>query len=280
VEENRAIDLNNRELLRFGSGILFDNRILQTCLPEVSDVGVIHKGLMPLNFDVVSTLAQKLPPAWEGLNEGLDILRVLEGDFGGRQRAFALVRASSGEIEVWELTALEIDDTNIYGPARITWAFETPSFTWDSPFSLKQLDALELWIDKLAGTVEFLVEFRPDQHPCWEYWFKWQICNPRNECELPNVTLPCNYPGTTFRQSYRANMILPIPPSLCQEQNARPLNIGYGFQFRITVHGFCRVRGILVHALKRQKAPFERIVCGDQNPSTAPIPMRTIGIGT
>lgn len=277
VEENRAIDLNNRELLRFGSGILFDNRILQTCLPQQTEVGVIHKGLLPLNFDVISTLAQKLPPAWEGINEGLDILRVLEADFGGRQRAFAFVRSELGEIELWELTAQAIDDTNRTGDARITWSFETPSFTWGKPFQLKQLDTIELWVDKLFGTVDFLVEFRPDQHPCWEYWVKWQICAPRNNCELENVLLPCPYPTQIFRQQYRATMVLPTPPSTCEIANARPISFGYGFQFRITVHGFCRIRGLLVHALPRMKPPFERLICGDQDPGNAPIVMRTIG---
>lgn len=72
-------------------------------------------------------------------------------------------------------------------------------------------------------------------------------------------------------------MILPKPPTTCEIQNARPINIGYQFQFRILIRGYCRVRGILAHALPRMKAPYEKIVCADGDPSSTPIPMRTIG---
>ncbi len=277
VEENRVIDVEDRSMLRFASSILFDNRVLLSCLPQQSDIGVVFKGLMPLNFDTISTLAEKLPPAWEGVNEGLDILQVLTGDFGGLVRAFAFVRSSTGKLELWELTLGDQEDTNLTGDSRIQWALETPAFTWAKPFDLKELDTLELWIDRLFGTVEFIVEFRPDQHPCWEYWFAWQACAPRNNCELIGAPLLCPYPTQTFRQQYRAMMVLPKPPTTCEIQNARPINIGYQFQFRIFVKGFARIRGIMVHAYPRMKAPYERIVCADSDPSNTPMPMRTIG---
>lgn len=278
VEEERATAIEDKGLLGFASGIAFDNRLLETALPEDSDVGVIHKGILPLNFDLISTLSETLPPKWEGINEGLDILKLLNGDFGGRERAFAFVRSkeTGNAIELWEFTATELEDSNSFGESRIVWAFETPSFTWDQPFALKQLDSMELWIDRLFGTVDFVVQFRPDQHPCWEYWFKWQICSPRNNCEDPSVLLPCDYPSQTYKQSYRATMVLPTPPSLCQVQNARPINIGYSFQFRVWVKGYCRVRGLLVHAFDRDKAPFEHLVCADAAPGNAEPAMRTI----
>ncbi len=279
IEEFRAINIEDRSLLGFASGITFDNRVLQTSLPEQSDVGVIHKGLLPLNFDTISTLDQKNPPAWEGILEGLDILQVLKADFGGRERAFAFVRSreSGNNIELWELTAQELEDTNTYGDSRITWSFEVPAFTWDKPFQLKELDTMELWVDRLFGTVDFYVEFRPDQHPCWESWFRWQICSPRNNCEDPWVLQPCPYPSVTYKPSYRATMILPVPPSFCQTQNARPVNHGFSFQFRVFIKGYCRIRGLLFHAYERDRAPYDRIVCGDQMPGNFIAPLRTIG---
>lgn len=261
-EESRAVDLNDRALLLYGSGIYFDNRLLQTCLPYQTDVGVAHQALLSLDFDLISTLSERMPPAWEGVNEGLAILRVLQGDFGGRQRAFALVRGSTGAIEVWELTSTDLFDTNASGEARITYQFETPSFTWGKPFMLKELDTVELWIDQLRGTVDFTLEFRPDQHPCWQYWHKWQECAPRNNCEDPGVLLPCPYPTQTYRQQYRSLMVMPKPPiAPCQDYIPRPMNIGFGFQFRLTVHGYCRIRGLLAHAFERERQPYDGIRC-------------------
>lgn len=276
VEEQRAIAADDRALLIYASGINFDNRLLETCLPQESDVGVIHKGLMPLNFELISTLNEKLPPAWEGIFEGLDFLKLSKGDFGGRERAFTFIRSTAGEIEFWEITSTEVEDTNESGQARIIWAFEPPSFTWGKPFTMKELDTLELWVDQVIGTVYFHVQVRPDQHPCWEYWHRWHICSPKNNCEDPGILLPCDYPSTIYKPSYRATMVLPKPPSTCQIQNARPINLGYSFQVRVMIKGKCRIRGLLMHAFERDKAPYEHIVCGDESPGNEDMPMRTI----
>lgn len=109
--ENRVLRFNDRALMRFSSGIEFDNRLLQAILPFQTPVGVAFRGLVPLDFDLISTLQEKLPPAWEGLLVGLDFLQLFEGDFGGLQRAFAAVVSQiTGEIELWELSQSLLED--------------------------------------------------------------------------------------------------------------------------------------------------------------------------
>lgn len=268
IEEQRAIALNDRALLRFGSGITFDERLLQTCLPFQTDCGVAHKGIMPLNFDLLSTLSNRLPPAWEGILEGLDHLRLVRGDFGGRERAFSLARSTiTGGIVCYELTDFLLEDNNTTGEARVKWNFETPSFTWGNPFQLKQLDTLELWIDRLYGPVEIAVEFRPDQHGCWEPWHKWTDCAPRTDCEDCNALSPCDYPTQIYKQQYRATVVLPKPPTRCETSQHRPINLGYSFQFRIFVKGFLRIRGLMVHAFPVEKAPYLSVTQACASPS-------------
>lgn len=258
VEEARAIDQNDRALLRFGSGINFDNRLLETCLPFQTDVGVAHKGIMPLNFDLLSTLQTKLSPAWEGVLEGLAHLRLLRGDFGGRERAFSLARSDiTGGIVVYEFTNYLLEDNNSYGNSRITWRFETPAFSFGDPFALKELDTVEYWIDRLSGDVEVTWEYRPDQLPCWEFYWKHKICAPRNNCEDCGLLLPdACYPTQTYQQGYRATIVLPKPPTRCAYSQGRPQNIGYTFQFRVTVKGYMRIRGIMIHAYNRDKQAY------------------------
>lgn len=263
VEEARAIDQNDRALLRFGSGINFDNRLLETVLPYQTDCGVAHRGIMPLDFDLLSTLQTKLPPAWSGIWEGLPHLRLLRGDFGGRERAFSLARSDiTGGIVVYELTNYLLEDNNTTGDARISWQFETPAFTWNKPFELKELDTLELWFDRLSGQVELAVEFRPDQHPCWEPWTKWIECAPRNNCEDCGILLPCSYPEQIYPKGYRATVVLPKPPTRCEYTQSRPINIGYSFQFRIRIKGSLRIRGIMVHAFDRDKQSYLSVTPG------------------
>jgi hypothetical protein len=261
--ESRAINLNNRALLLHASGVEFDQRLLQTCLPEQTPEGVVHKGLIPLDFNPVSVMGQVGQPVWEGIYQGLDFLQVMRGDYDGKQRAFGVVRSAvDSSIEVWELTTDELFDTNREGEARIRWSFETPSYTWGKEFTLKELDTMELWIDQLYGTVDFTVEFRPDASPCWYYWHHWQECAPRDACELPSAPVPCVYPQQPYKKQYRAMMTMPKPPSVCNAgSGSRPINKGFSFQFRITIHGYCRVRGLVVHALEVERSPYDGKTC-------------------
>ena len=261
--ESRAIDLNTRELLLYASGVEFDQRLLQTCLPEQTEQGVVHKGIIPLDFNPVSNMGQTGQPVWEGIYQGLDWLQLLQADYDGKQRMFSIVRSSQdASIEVWEHTKDELFDTNKSGEARIRWSFETPSYTWGREFELKTLDTMELWIDQLYGTVDFTVEFRVDQSPCWYYYHHWQECSPRDACELPGAPVPCVYPQQPYKKQYRAMMTLPKPPSGCSAgSGSRPINIGYSFQFRVTIHGYCRVRGLMVHAFERDRAPYDSKTC-------------------
>ena len=54
---------------------------------------------------------------------------------------------------------------------------------------------------------------------------------------------------------------LPAPPERCDTSNGNPTTEGYQFQLRITLKGWSRLRGLLLYALPRQRAPFKGIVC-------------------
>lgn len=262
--EDRALKFNDRALLTFSSGIEFSNRLLQTTLPFQSPVGVAHRGLMPLDFDILSSLQDKLAqdiyPAWEGMWEGLDFLQLFEGDFGGLQRAFAVVLSRvSNQIEVWEITQAGATDN---GDNRIDWYFESPSFDFTKPFSLKELETMELWYDQLHGTVQFELYFRPDQHPCWYFWNAWKDCSARDCREDPVLDgLPCVYPTQAYCNAERPAIVMPRPPRICNTTTGRPINLAYQFQVKLVVKGSCRIRGYLLHCLPKEKAPFDGIKC-------------------
>lgn len=264
-EETRAIQSDDRALLQYCSGIEFDNRLLMTCQPYQTDYGVAHKGVMPLNFDLLSQMDGKLAPAWEGVWEGLNIMQMWKGDFGGRERAFALAYSEENNaLEIWEIMADgagELFDFNTHGESRITWAFETPSFTWDKPFMLKELDTIEMWVDKVFGTVEFSLYYRESQSPCWNFWHTWDICSPRNECELPGAPEECPYPQQRYPQQYKQPMVAPKAKGTCDPMNARPHNQGYAFQFRVVIKGQCRVRGLLAHCFPKETPSYYGQTC-------------------
>lgn len=263
--EQRALALNDRALMRFSGGMEFDNRIWQLVLPELAEdgVNVIHPAVLPLDFDVVNNLqtalSQPNTPVWEGAYGGLNFLELYSGDFGGLPRAFgAIISELDGSINIWELTNARRFEN---GDQRVLWSAEFPAFTWSTQgleFALKQLSGGECWIDKVFGTVDMDVYYREDADPCWRFWMHTSFCAARN-CQEQEPVTDC-YPTPNFREGYRFPVVFPEPPQACDSNGVRPSTIGYQFQVKIVIKGWCRIRGLLLYALPREKAQFQGIV--------------------
>jgi hypothetical protein len=263
AQENRILQFNNRALMRFGFGFDFASRLYESALPKQLPQGVISQALMPLDFIPMSTFGSQQLPIWEGHQEGLQMLQGATGDFGGQQRAFlTTVSEVDSSIRLFEFTEVGQVDITLAEPcgARIDWYAEFPSFTWGDFFLMKELISAELWVDRIAGTVIFQMQYRPDGETCWIDWHKWSVCSARNSCE--DVNNPICYPITPFGEGYRATMTLPKPPVVCESANHRPSNWGYQFQPKLIVKGFCRIRGLLLYALARDRKLYQNLVCG------------------
>jgi len=266
--ETRVISFNDRALLQFASGIEFDNRLLQTALPVATPAGAGFRAIIPLDFDVISTFEEQLPPAWEGvydLGGGPYVLQLLEGDFGGRERAFAVAWSlKNSAIEIWELRP---DQRFDQGDARVTRVLEFPAYPFGDPFGLKELDTAELWFDKMLGTVNVEVFYRPDSFSCWLKWHAFQLCAAKDCREDPDDPCPDNgYPKEAWCEQDAIPITLPKPVSQCIDSKGRPSTWGYQFQVKLVIKGWCRVRGLLLHALWREKAPYEGIRCALPEP--------------
>lgn len=277
--ENRALRFNDRSMLHVASGINFDNRMLQTALPVQTPVGPAFQAILPLDFDLISTFEERLPPAWEGMYEGLDILQLFEGNFGGRQRAFAVVHSREDHsIQVWELTDFLRSDFNTFGETRIPWIVEMPSFNWDRAFELKQLLSAEIWVDRVYGTVDFILDYRPDGEQCWIEWNRWQICSARNSCE--DVNNPICYPITPYAEGYRETMTMPLPQDGCLSPAGRPPSRAYQFQPRLRITGWCRLRGVLLKAGEVKRETYDAdMQCPGVSPVFAFTPQATVSPG-
>lgn len=259
ANEQRILQFNDRSLMQYSSGIYFDNRLLQAVLPVQRPQGVVNQAIIPFDFVPANYYQTSTKtPNWEGHYDGLDFFQLFAGDFGGRERAFgAILSRADSSIQLWELT-----NSNRFenGDNRVQWYFESPAWTWGDEFLLKELAAGELWVDKLFGDVIFTVEYRPDSDTCWYPWHHWQVCSARTSCEDVNNPV-CGYPATAYREGFRQTMTLPKPKPYCNASTGRPSTQGFQFQLRVTIKGWCRVRGILLHAYKRQRALYEQLIC-------------------
>jgi hypothetical protein len=288
--ELRALQINDRGLMRFSSGIAFDNRLLQLCLPVLAadGVNVVHQAVLPLDFDVVSNLSTQgptnvsgtsavTPPVWEGAYDGLQFLQLFEGDFGGLHRGFAVVISEiDGSIGVWELTTSSRTEN---GDNRVLWGAEWPAFTWSTSgleTKLKQLKGGEIWVDKVSGTVDMDFYYREDADPCWRFWFHTSFCSAR-KCEEAEPVTIC-YPPQGFREGYKWPVVLPEPKPACDSMGVRPTTIAYQFQTKVVVKGWCRIRGLILYALPHAEPQYHGLTCAPapmakiQPPPPVPIP--------
>lgn len=91
-ELTRALDSDPQELLPYTSAIAFDNRLLMTCGASLIGGRTYFNKLAVLDFDLVSSMGQRLPPAWDGVWNGYNFIRLGKGRFNGEERAFAITK--------------------------------------------------------------------------------------------------------------------------------------------------------------------------------------------
>lgn len=278
--EQRALQFNDRALMRFGCGMQFNNRMWQTALPTraLDGLNVIHKAILPLDFDIVTSFGENKTPVWEGAYDGIQFLQLFSGDFGGRERGFAtMISDADGSINIWEMTS---DSRTENGDSRVVWSAEFPAFTWSVhgvEFLLKQLIGGECWIDKVFGTVDMSWYFRPDADPCWRFWFNTQFCAARNCWEDDPACVITAYPPPPYREGYRWPIVFPDPGSVkgCDSMAVRPVTWGYQFQTKVVVKGWCRIRGLVLYAIPREKAQYQGVV---EAPIPGSMPLTTNGM--
>lgn len=231
-------------LLKYSSAVQFDNKLLMTVSPHRTDGGIQHGGLVVINFDLVSKLRGKLPPSWEGLYTGLNIMQVLKGTIGGIERGFIFSTDDDGELELWEMFKDGSYDTysELEPPLTMRSSIQTVVETASSNFEVGPDNMLDLymgmiWIDDIVDTVTVTVRWRPDALPTWLLWKSFTLCANVSQCTPPS---DCSVWKPKSR-GYAARFTLPQPPESCSEVNI-PVRLGFQHQFRIEITGHARLK--------------------------------------
>ena len=243
-------DEKDHEILHRTSTALFDNRLLTTVTPQTSSQGVYFSGLAPLDFDTVGGTGNKLPPAWEGLWTGLNFFQILTADIDGAQRCFMFHLNSSCNIQLWELTKKGVKDAD---SSRIGCYIETPSYNFENPLELKQLEYGEMWADDLQGEVDFTVLYKPNQYPAWVDWNSWTQCAKTEVC---NPVAGSCLTLKNYKPQYRSRMRIPQPADECESTNGMPMRNGYEFSSRIEWVGHARIKAFRLHAYPIVEEPY------------------------
>lgn len=250
VEPIVATDPDN--LKKFSSAVEFDNRALYTTTPVQSIFGVYWTQLIALNFDPISSLRGKAPSVYDGVWDGLNVLRILAGTFADSDRCFAIcVSSDLTKIQLTEILKSSDSTFQDNGTTRIQWEYYTADLNFDQEDPgmrdfLKLMDG-ELRCDDLNETlyhqpitqshnVDFEVFYRPDQNPAWVPWNSWT-----------ETFATTNDPG------FRTGMGLGKPSSSnVDTTNNRPSMVGISMQFRVRITGHCRM---ILHRFKAETIP-------------------------
>jgi hypothetical protein len=224
---------DSRHLLQYCSAVTFDNRAMVTVSPKLTPIGVAHRGIAAINFDLISSLGNRVSPCWEGIWTGLNILKLVVAEFKGEDRLFAFVE-NDGVIELWEMDLSAVDDNN---EKQIEWYFDSRAIQWERPFALKRLEGGDMFVDQMDGDIDFSVSWRPGQISSWVNWHTWSECATTSTCDKERCTVP-----STLAKQARVHMPIPEPPDGCDVNNTMPNREFYDAQFRVSVTGRCRVK--------------------------------------
>ncbi len=254
TEMNRVLDNDTKFLLKFASAVQFDNRLLFTVQPVNNTYNAWHRGLGVLDFFLISGIGQKSPPAYDGIWTGIQPYQIITGTFNAEQRCFVFSRNADGITELWEVSKSDrFDNTD----DRIMSMVESRSMYFGNAFEMKRLENAELWIDRIAGTVDMDLFFKEDQYPCWRTWNnRRQECSSYKTC-VEDVT-DC-HALTEFKETYKTRLCFGQPPDTDDVADDKPSRLGYEFQFRIQWIGHCRWKKGLFKCVQVDEEPFPKV---------------------
>lgn len=255
VEMEKVLLMDIVAMLDKCSGVVFDNRYLVTCSPHtVRDRGTAYRGLVALDFNNISNLTQRNPPAYDGLWTGLEILKILKGTFDGTERCFVFALDAEEKICLYELLTDGRGrfDHNGDEDVGVESVLESRSMPFaDGGNALKRLFCTDLFLDRLLGPgngmLNWQAQYRSDENTNWEPWHQWTLCAPAKDCRVNDCPEFADvFPG------YRTYLRLPQPQDECNPITQRQTRTGYEFSLRLKWTGYVQLNRALIWA---QPAP-------------------------
>jgi hypothetical protein len=285
---------DDHRYLRYTSGVLFDNRYLLTTNSSFNaDKGIGFKGLVVLDFDLISSMSNKSQSAYDGYWQvditrasttvNIEWMQLITGMYHHRERCFGFGRGGSGgATEMWELLpdnspAIFDEDYDTSGGGtdgeaitnKVTSEIETASYSFESPAAAKMLEGADLWIDEVTGgVVTFDVDFRPDQYPMWINWqdfsvnAKFQDCGDV-EANCPDPPGGTGYDPQTYLSQYRPRLRIGAPPDTVEGATGLPFNYGWEFAARVRWTGSARLKMMRLNGRATQEEPYAEVDAND-----------------
>jgi hypothetical protein len=227
---------------------------LMTVSPAICrDHGIYHRGLVVLDFDLITGIGTKSPPAWDGLWAGLNFLKILTVRHKGVERCFAYALNSDSEIELWELTRDAKFDHDGTQEVAIEWRIDSRSMDFGSKFDSQNLFSGDVFIDNVSGSVDLAIDYVPDGYPCPIPWDSWSECAKTSICAA-DLTACMTLPN--LKPQYRPNHQLKQPADTFDSITKKLHRVAYEFQFIFNLRGYFRLKQCRFNAYQTQQLPY------------------------
>ncbi len=232
-------------LLRYGSAIYFENRLIATCNPVPNQGRLYHDGILVLDFNVLSSFGQATRPAWDGHWSKLKTFQLVTGTFSGQHRAFAFGLDENNTTQLYELSTADREDWD--GP--ITSEIEFRSHNWGEPFNEKNLYGADIWVDEVGPSVlNMELTFRADSSETYLPWKTIPNVRPPGTCgDMTCGMVP------TVGDGFKPRIRIPKPSDDCDDYSGRMIRRGFEFQPKLRWTGHCAIRRMRLQAMQEEE---------------------------
>jgi hypothetical protein len=256
-ELGKSVSRDPQYWLKYCKATQFDNRMLMTIVPNFSSGGPYWSKLVSLDFDLISSMGEKTPPAWEGEWEFREpILTLLTVDCRGGPRCILMLQDGTVGLAFYEL----VRDGD-YANETITWGPDTKAYQYGVPLDKKRLQTFESWWDNQDAGGNIDVWWKPNGAGCWAPWGRYLSTAATCVSEFdPLVCTPPVFGGPQVKP----RVGLPIAPDLFDSTQCIPRRDGYSHQLRIrtTSTGTLKMIRIGAQLIEETNTPtFDQNLC-------------------
>jgi hypothetical protein len=263
-EMEYVLGQDSQTLIRHAPLWLFGNRLLLGATPQrfvvedsngdpVQDFRFL--GIVALDFDLVSSLRDRAPPAYDGLWTGPWTQHGFSLSHAGLDRSF-IVSMDPGDIRrIYQVMPDGMHDQGVGRSVPIQTRMITRGFAFKSAFNLKEIVGGDMWLSDIRGPVQLRVWFRPQGYPEWALWLELDLCAEVQNCfpftqpeSVCCAEMPCPELGHLHPQ-VRNRIRLPTPTDEAYDRtNDLIARRGYVFEFMIETTGHMQLDRFRVHA--------------------------------
>jgi hypothetical protein len=262
---NRWFQTDTPWLTRFTSALYFDNRILTTVSPFMSQpksnaygAHRYFRGMVALDLDQAADVQGDSDFNWDGLWTGIRPAGLVK--LGNRAYAFSY--DSDGTNRIYELSRHGIHDEIEGSPVQVQSFYLTRRFDWrevgsSNEFEVKRLVGGELWISDVHDRISIGADFRPDNIQCWTNVF-------------PPMLFGSDFTGEfLFSLPRYKRFKFPSPPEKCLSGAPYPINHGSQHQLMVFGEGYFRVDRVRIAMAKTNDPNSPVGDCGPDDPKIA-----------